>query len=173
VGANPHLVWPSRSSRRLWRPSWRGRRNRARAPGRARASAMLRSREVNVLFTVDLFNEGVDIPEADCILFLRPTESSTVFLQPCARQNAVCVMPLCSNSHNQPLAFLSAAMTTPCKRSQFVHASSSPQLLGRWKSGFPRTDTLHGPSMAPKLRQHFTPHVSVTSCRQSSESVDI
>jgi superfamily II DNA or RNA helicase/HKD family nuclease len=52
---------------------------------RARAASLLRNREVNVLFTVDLFNEGVDIPEIDCVLFLRPTESSTVFLQQLGR----------------------------------------------------------------------------------------
>ena len=55
------------------------------AEQRSQAAAMLRNREVNVLFTVDLFNEGVDIPEADCVLFLRPTESSTVFLQQLGR----------------------------------------------------------------------------------------
>ena len=38
---------------------------------RAQASSKLRNREVNVLFTVDLFNEGVDIPELDCVLFLQ------------------------------------------------------------------------------------------------------
>lgn len=42
-------------------------------------------REVNILFTVDLFNEGVDIPEVDTVLFLRPTESATVFLQQLGR----------------------------------------------------------------------------------------
>jgi superfamily II DNA or RNA helicase/HKD family nuclease len=52
---------------------------------RSRASSVLRNRDVNMLFTVDLFNEGVDIPEADCVLFLRPTESSTVFLQQLGR----------------------------------------------------------------------------------------
>jgi superfamily II DNA or RNA helicase/HKD family nuclease len=52
---------------------------------RTHATAKLRNREVNVLFTVDLFNEGVDIPEVDCVLFLRPTESSTVFLQQLGR----------------------------------------------------------------------------------------
>ena len=52
---------------------------------RMRAASMLRNREVNVLFTVDLLNEGVDIPEVDCVLFLRPTESSTVFLQQLGR----------------------------------------------------------------------------------------
>ena len=36
---------------------------------------------INYLFVVDLFNEGVDIPEIDTVLFLRPTESATVFLQ--------------------------------------------------------------------------------------------
>jgi superfamily II DNA or RNA helicase len=40
---------------------------------------------VKVLFTVDLFNEGVDIPAIDTILFLRPTESATVFLQQLGR----------------------------------------------------------------------------------------
>ncbi len=52
---------------------------------RTKAPNMLRSREVNVLFTVDLFNEGVDIPEVDCLLFLRPTESATVFIQQLGR----------------------------------------------------------------------------------------
>lgn len=41
----------------------------------------LRLGQINYLFVVDLFNEGVDIPEIDTILFLRPTESCTVFLQ--------------------------------------------------------------------------------------------
>src|SRR5690606_10030906 len=41
----------------------------------------LRDRKVNVLFCVDLFNEGVDVPEIDTVLFLRPTESALVFLQ--------------------------------------------------------------------------------------------
>ena len=55
------------------------------ANDRARAASRLRNREVNILFTVDLFNEGVDISEVDCVLFLRPTESSTVFLQQLGR----------------------------------------------------------------------------------------
>ena len=43
------------------------------------------SGEINVLFVVDIFNEGVDIPEIDTVLFLRPTESLTVFLQQLGR----------------------------------------------------------------------------------------
>lgn len=52
---------------------------------RRAALAMLRDRRVNVLFAVDLFNEGIDLPEIDTVLFLRPTESATVFLQQLGR----------------------------------------------------------------------------------------
>ena len=40
---------------------------------------------VNVVFTVDLFNEGVDVPNVDTLLLLRPTESPTLFLQQLGR----------------------------------------------------------------------------------------
>ena len=45
----------------------------------------LRDGTVNVVFCVDLFNEGVDVPEVDTVLFLRPTESALVFLQQLGR----------------------------------------------------------------------------------------
>lgn len=45
----------------------------------------LRDREINFIFVVDLYNEGVDIPYLDTVLFLRPTESLTVFLQQLGR----------------------------------------------------------------------------------------
>lgn len=45
----------------------------------------LRQRRVNILFAADLFNEGLDIPDVDTVLFLRPTESATVFLQQLGR----------------------------------------------------------------------------------------
>jgi superfamily II DNA or RNA helicase/HKD family nuclease len=59
----------------------------ADTPQRERDEALsaLRRREINVLFAVDLFNEGLDIPEIDTVLFLRPTESVTVFLQQLGR----------------------------------------------------------------------------------------
>lgn len=49
------------------------------------APQKLRDREVNVLFTCDLYNEGVDLPFVDVLLFLRPTQSSTLFLQQLGR----------------------------------------------------------------------------------------
>ena len=47
--------------------------------------AALQSGKINYLFVVDIFNEGVDIPDIDTVLFLRPTESLTVFLQQLGR----------------------------------------------------------------------------------------
>ena len=44
-----------------------------------------RGGQITFLFTVNVFNEGVDIPEIDLVLFLRPTESLTVFLQQLGR----------------------------------------------------------------------------------------
>lgn len=41
--------------------------------------------ELCALFTVDVFNEGIDIPSVDTVLFLRPTESATLFLQQLGR----------------------------------------------------------------------------------------
>ncbi len=41
----------------------------------------LTDKSINYLFVVDIFNEGVDIPYIDTVLFLRPTESLTIFLQ--------------------------------------------------------------------------------------------
>ncbi|MDA3921792.1 MAG: DUF3427 domain-containing protein [Salinisphaera sp.] len=49
------------------------------------ARYQLRNREINFIFVVDLYNEGIDIPEIDTLLFLRPTESLTVFLQQLGR----------------------------------------------------------------------------------------
>jgi superfamily II DNA or RNA helicase len=55
------------------------------AKDRSDALTALRTGKVQVLFTVDLFNEGVDIPEIDVVLMLRPTESATIFLQQLGR----------------------------------------------------------------------------------------
>ncbi len=41
--------------------------------------------EYQVAFVVDMFNEGVDFPDVDCILLLRPTESTTILTQQIGR----------------------------------------------------------------------------------------
>lgn len=57
------------------------------SPGNERREALenLRRREINVLFSVDLFNEGIDLPTVDTLLLLRPTDSPTLFLQQLGR----------------------------------------------------------------------------------------
>jgi hypothetical protein len=45
----------------------------------------LASGDVRILFSVDLFNEGIDVPAVDVVLMVRPTESATVFLQQLGR----------------------------------------------------------------------------------------
>lgn len=52
---------------------------------RQKLRADLATGRLNILFVVDVFNEGVDIPEINCVLFLRPTESHIVYLQQLGR----------------------------------------------------------------------------------------
>lgn len=46
---------------------------------------MLSEGKINCIFSVDVFNEGLDVPDVDTILLLRPTQSATVFLQQIGR----------------------------------------------------------------------------------------
>lgn len=52
---------------------------------RKTAKQRLVAGDVRFIFVVDIYNEGVDIPEVNTVLFLRPTESLTVFLQQLGR----------------------------------------------------------------------------------------
>lgn len=52
---------------------------------RGEALRKLKSREIQMICAVDIFNEGIDIPEIDTVLFLRPTESPLIFLQQLGR----------------------------------------------------------------------------------------
>ncbi len=52
---------------------------------RDKAIDKLKNQEIRVIFSVDMFNEGVDIATLDLVMFLRPTESPIVFLQQLGR----------------------------------------------------------------------------------------
>ncbi len=52
---------------------------------RTAARRALEARELNMIFTCDLYNEGVDLPFVDTLLLLRPTSSATLFLQQLGR----------------------------------------------------------------------------------------
>jgi hypothetical protein len=57
------------------------------SPSTLRTQALrdLRDGNLQVIFSVDLFNEGLDIPDVDTLLLLRPTHSATIFLQQLGR----------------------------------------------------------------------------------------
>jgi superfamily II DNA or RNA helicase len=55
------------------------------AAERAEALRALADGSLNVVFSVDLFNEGVDVPAIDTLLMLRPTDSPLLFLQQLGR----------------------------------------------------------------------------------------
>lgn len=57
----------------------------ANTQNRGVVKQQLINKKINYLFVVDIFNEGVDIPEIDTVLFLRPTESLTIFIQQLGR----------------------------------------------------------------------------------------
>ena len=73
--------------------------SRVPGPERLAARRQLESGELRVLFTVDLFNEGIDIKAIDTVMLLRPTESATIFLQQIGRglrldENKACLTVL-------------------------------------------------------------------------------
>ena len=68
----------------------------------------LRAGQLKVLCAVDLFNEGLDIPQIDTVLFLRPTESATIFLQQLGRglrrwegKECLTVLDFIGNAHRK------------------------------------------------------------------------
>lgn len=72
---------------------------------RSHVLTQLRKGKINVVFSVDVLGEGVDIPSVDTILMLRPTNSATVFLQQLGRglrhsegKNCLTVLDFISNS---------------------------------------------------------------------------
>ncbi len=82
--------------------------SRSTSEERSEAKALLAGGELVCLFAVDLFNEGVDIPDVDTALFLRPTESGTVFLQQLGRglrlaegKDCLVVLDFVGNAHKR------------------------------------------------------------------------
>lgn len=75
---------------------------------RASALQRLQSGQLRAIFAVDVFNEGVDLPAVDTLLFLRPTESALVFMQQLGRglrrfegKDCVTVLDFIGKSHRK------------------------------------------------------------------------
>lgn len=102
---------------------------------RERAIGDLQSGSLRVVFTVDLFNEGIDIPATDTLLLLRPTDSATVFLQQLGRGlrrhpgKTVCTVLDFVSQHNQSFQIH--------RRYACLLGSSRRQLIEQVEQGFP------------------------------------
>lgn len=75
---------------------------------RSRLIEGLRAGKLTFLFTVDVLNEGLDVPEVNTVLFLRPTESLTIFLQqlgrglrPAPNKDALTVLDFVGQAHRR------------------------------------------------------------------------
>ena len=80
------------------------------AEERSKAVERLVAGDLQVIFVVDMFNEGIDIPALDMVMFLRPTESPTVFIQQFGRglrlypgKEYLTVLDFIGNYHNAGL----------------------------------------------------------------------
>ncbi len=102
---------------------------------RQAALAQLARREVNIVFSVDLFNEGVDVPAVDTLLMLRPTDSPTLFLQQLGRglrrhhDKAVCTVLDFVGQHRREFRF--------DRRLRALLGGSRAKLVTQVQSGFP------------------------------------
>ena len=94
---------------------------------REEALSKLVKGEINVIFSVDMFNEGLDIASLDMVMMLRPTESPTIFLQQLGRG-----LRLYKDKHylnvldfigNYKKANFSPYLMTGASKSQFKKAS--------------------------------------------------
>jgi superfamily II DNA or RNA helicase/HKD family nuclease len=102
---------------------------------RRTALADLAARRITVLFSVDLFNEGIDIREVDTLLMLRPTDSATLFLQQLGRGlrksfgKTVCTVLDFVGQHRKEFRF--------DRRLRALLGGTRKQLIDQIESGFP------------------------------------
>lgn len=106
---------------------------------RGEALEQLSRGEISVLFSVDLFNEGMDLPLIDTVLLLRPTESKILFLQQMGRglrqnegKEKLVILDFVGNHHsflNRPEMLLAGLSNKPLNRQQLVELAKNPQQL--------------------------------------------
>ncbi len=109
----------------------------ANTPDEDRSEALTRlaSAELNAVFSVDLFNEGVDVPLVDTLLLLRPTDSPTLFIQQLGRglrrhpQKTVCTVLDFVGQHRKEFRF--------DRRLGALLGGSRNALMQQVKDGFP------------------------------------
>ena len=120
---------------------------------RNEALEKLASGNTEIIFSVDLFNEGTDIPELDTILMLRPTESKILFLQQLGRglrqssrtdKTKLTVIDFIGNHHsflNKPASLFGVASSKEIvnkieqgfELSKNCYINYDPELVDFWK----------------------------------------
>ena len=95
--------------------------------------------KIKVLFSVDLFNEGVDLPQIDTVLLLRPTESKILFLQQMGRglrrsegKERLVILDFVGNHHsflNRPEMLFAGIKDKPLNRHEIVSIAKNPNPL--------------------------------------------
>jgi len=99
------------------------------------ALRQLADRRVNVVFSVDIFSEGVDVPSVDTLLMLRPTESPTVFMQQLGRglrrsdHKAMCTVLDFVGHHRKEFSY--------DRRMRALLGGTRKQLIEQIEQGFP------------------------------------
>lgn len=98
------------------------------------AQAKIAAGDLKFIFTVDLYNEGVDIPSINTVMFLRPTESLTIFLQQLGRGLRLCDGKDCLTV----LDFIGQAHTKYNFESKFAAllGNTKRKVIDEIKSGF-------------------------------------
>ena len=102
---------------------------------RLAALSDLAARRINIVFSVDLFNEGVNIPAVDTLVMLRPTDSPTLFLQQLGRGlrrsvgKTVCTVLDFVGHHRQEFRF--------DRRFQALLGGTRKELAAQIEAGFP------------------------------------
>ncbi|WP_151704724.1 DUF3427 domain-containing protein [Nitrincola alkalilacustris] len=106
---------------------------------RSEALDQLGNGQLQVLFSVDLFNEGVDLPQIDTVMMLRPTESKILFLQQFGRglrlsdgKEKLVVLDFVGNHHsflNRPEMLLGSVFERKPTRKQLVDAAKDSNSL--------------------------------------------
>ena len=106
---------------------------------RSEALEQLGNGELQVLFTVDLFNEGVDLPHIDTVMMLRPTESKILFLQQLGRglrlapnKAKLVVLDFVGNHHsflNRPEMLFGQSFDQKPTRKQLIDAAKNANSL--------------------------------------------
>lgn len=103
------------------------------------ALSQLEAGTIEVVFSVDLFNEGVDLPSIDTVLMLRPTESKIIFLQQlgrglrrCEGKDKLIIVDFIGNHQsffNKPEALFNIGKTNSAKKEYISDANDGSLVL--------------------------------------------